>query len=788
MKYFNHIDAKSFQEASEIMRDSKDAVVIAGGTDLLGVLREEILAEHPDLVVNLKSIKGGAYIEENDDFFKIGGLTRLSVIEDSPAIKKRLPILAEAVASVASPIIRSAATISGNICQDVRCWYYRYPHDVGGRMICARKKGGHECYALQGRNQYHSVFGGMKVGTAGCTSNCPAGTDIPAYMEQLRQGNKDAAAAIIMRVNPMPMITARVCNHPCQDNCSRLSTDESVSIANVERSMGDHILENADKFYATPMANTGKKVAVVGSGPAGLSAAFYLRKIGHQVTVYDKMDEAGGLLTYAIPSYRLPKKYVQQLVAALQGMGVEFLLNTNVGEDITVEELEKDYDKVFLATGAWKRPVLGFDGEEFTEFGLEFLIQVKQWMDKKERNTVLVTGGGNVAMDVAITAKRMGVENVILACLESECEMPASKEEIARAREEGIEIMPSYGISRALYKGDKITGMELRRCVSVFDGKCRFAPQYDEDEKVMVEADSVLMAVGQEIDLSFLGEKYDLALSSGLIKVKEDTQLTSRPGIYAGGDVTTGPSTVIHAVRAGRNAARHINKGFGFDNNNNHREERGFLTFSAEGIKKATAARLKELPANDRCLDKEDSYSLDWEATQDEASRCMNCGCYSVNASDISPVLVALDASIITTKRTIPAADLLTQTPLVGEVLEKGELVTDIEIPACDNYVVHYDKLRMRKSIDFAIVSLASAYEVKEGKIADARLVLGGVAPVPIRLREVEKYLKGKKVTKKVAEEAGKLACDGAVCMSENAYKLQEIMVLVKNSLLALIG
>ncbi len=558
--------------------------------------------------------------------------------------------------------------------------------------------------------------------------------------------------------------------------------DESVAIAHVERTLGDYIFANADIFYAPPAAESGKKVAIVGSGPAGLSAAFYLRKLGNAVTVYEKMPEAGGFLTYAIPAYRLPKNYVQTLVAALEKMGIKFVLNTTVGETITAEKLEEDFDKVFFATGAWKRPVLGFDGEEFTEFGLQFLIEVKQWIDKKVRKTVLVTGGGNVAMDVAVTAKRMGAEKVILACLESEPEMPASKEEIARAREEGVVIMPSYGISRALFQGNQVIGMELKRCVSVFNEQKRFDPQYDENEKTIVNADAILMAVGQKIDLDFLGDKYELAVKSGLIDVAEDTQLTSRPDVYAAGDATTGPSTVIMAIRGGRNAAKHINKEFGLRDFVKPREQ--FLSYDVEGAEKSAAAKLAERPAAERCLDKEDSYSLDWDAALEEAKRCLNCGCYSVNASDISPVLIALEAVIKTTERKIRAIDFFTTSPAIQDVLHKGELVTEVEIPKCDDYKSGYLKMRLRDSHDFAVTSLAFAYKIKDAVIKDARLVLGGVAPVPIRLFEVEKFLKGKEVVASLAEAAAELACKGAEPMKENNFKLQEIKVQVRNSLL----
>ena len=785
MRNFEHESAASFEEAVSLLKDSKKGrkVAIAGGSDLIGVLKQQILEEYPETVVDLKTIPGGEYIKEEGDTIEIGALTKLHDIEKSPLLNEKAPALAQSARSVATPLIRNMATIGGNICQDVRCWFYRYPHGVGDRLDCMRK-GGKECYAVQGDNRYHSIFGGMKTHFTPCTIQCPANTDIPGYMEQLRKGNTEGAAKILMEANPIPMITSRVCAHTCQEQCNRCHSDESVSIHSVERYVGDYILEHADVFYKAPEKETGRKVALVGAGPAGLSAAYYLRKAGHDVTVIDKMEKAGGMLTYAIPNYRLPKTYVEQVVAAYEKMGIKFRLSCNVGEDVTTEQLEKDYDDVFYATGAWKRPVLGFDGEEFTEFGLQFLIEVNQWMNKKERKHVLVVGGGNVAMDVAITAKRLGAGSVTMACLESEPEMPASKEEIARAREEGIVIMPSYGVSKALYEGDKVTGMELMRCTSVRDAEGRFNPTYDPSEKTVVSADAILMAAGQRVDLSFLGEKTELALDRGLIQVDKETQATSKEGIYAGGDATTGPATVIRAIRSGRNAAEAINNKYGVALPK-HEEEK-FIHFDTEGVKEKKAVHDKELSPEQRALDKEDSSTLETPEVLKEAGRCMDCGCYSVNASDISPVLILLDADIVTTKKVVKAKDFFTTHLKAVDMLDQDELVTAIRFKPQAGAVSVYDKFRVRDAVDFAIVSLAYSVQMKDGVIESAKTVLGGVAPVPMTREKVDAYLAGKKPSEEVANEAAELAAEGAQAMEHNAYKIQEVKALVKKMVLGL--
>ena len=783
MKYFEHESAATFDEAVSLLKESPKGktVVMAGGSDLIGVLKEQILEDYPEKVVDLKTVRGGEYIKQDGDTIEIGALTKLCDIVKSDLLNEKAPVLSQAARSVATPLIRNVATMGGNICQDVRCWFYRYPHGIGGRMDCMRK-GGKECYAVMGDNRYHSIFGGMKVHTTPCSVQCPANTDIPAYMERLREGDVEGAAHILMEANPIPMITSRVCAHTCQEQCNRCGSDESVSIHGVERYVGDYILEHPDTFYRAPETETGHKVALVGAGPAGLSAAYYLRKAGHDVTVFDKMEEPGGMLTYAIPNYRLPKSYVKQVAAAYEKMGIRFRLGCCLGEDIQAEDLEKEYDNVFYATGAWKRPVLGFDGEEFTEFGLQFLMEVNQWMNKKDRRHVLVVGGGNVAMDVAITARRLGAESVTLACLESEPEMPASREEIARAREEGIEIMPSYGVSKAIYEGSQVTGMELMRCTSVKDENGRFNPRYDREETLRVSADSILMAAGQKVDLSFLGDKYGLALERGLIQVDKDTQATSKSGIYAGGDATTGPATVIQGVRSGRNAAEAINRGYAVMPE--RRREDKFIHFDTAGVKEEHAVKDKELSAAERALDKEDSFTLTGEEAAREAGRCMNCGCYSVNASDISPVLILLDARIVTTKKTVRAADFFTTRLKAADMLDTDELVTAVRFRVPEGYTTAYYKFRVREAVDFAIVSLAYAYRMKDGLIEDARIVLGGVAPVPMERKKVEAFLAGRKPDEALAEAAAELAVEGTAAMANNSYKIQEVRALIKKMIL----
>ncbi len=790
MKHFQYETPSTFEEAGKIVAEAQpgETAVMAGGSDLLGVLKTELLETYPSKVVSLHDVKGADYIRSETDSVKVGSLTTLNELETSDAFDGGLEAVKQAAHSVASPLIRNRGTLGGNLCQDVRCWFYRVPDQTGGILDCMRK-GGKQCYAIYGDNRYHSVFGGMKVHATPCSSECPAGTDVPGYLDQLRKGDYDAAAKIILRYNPMPMLTSRICPHPCQDKCNQCEHGDSVNIHGMERSLGDYILAHADEYYKAPEKCTGKKAAVIGAGPGGLAAAFYLRQAGNEVTVYDRMEKAGGVLYYGIPHYRLPKHYVEDFTKALEGMGITFRMGVNVGEDVTVEQLDQKYDALYFGTGAWKQPILGIDGENLTEFGLNFLVDVNTYLQKAIGNNVLVCGGGNVAMDVALTAIRLGAKNVKLVCLEKRNEMPASAEEIARAEEEGLEIHNGWGLSKVLTdENGKVRGLESMKCTAVRDETGRFHPQYDYSEMKEFESDYIILATGQRVDISFLGEKFSEQLKSkrGLIDADLETLRTRNPKIYAGGDAVTGPNIAIRAIRAGRVAAGNINKDFGIEPEPIPVQE-GFLHFDPEEVRDKTMHKLPERPLGTRTLTDEDASSFDAETAKKEASRCMNCGCYSVNASDLSPVMVMADAVIHTSKgRDVKAEDFFCTKLKAYANLEPGELITEVSIPKKEGWKTGYQKLRLRPAIDFAIISLAWGVKMNAGVIEDARLVLGAVAPVPVRLSKVEAYLKGRKPDAETAETAAEMAVEGAQGIGENAYKIDEIKAYVRRMVEAL--
>ena len=401
MRDFDHRNARSVTEAVSLLEQHMGkAKLNAGGTDLLGILKDGIVPDYPKLLVNIKDIEGLDYIREDEGGLRIGALAKLGNIAASPLVKEKYGMIAQAALSVAHPQIRNMGTIGGNLAQEVRCWYYRYPEQLGGTVMCLRKDGG-LCNAMPGDNRYHSIFGASALQSYPCTSHCPGGTDIPSYMSGIRTGDLREAANILLDFNPLPAVTGRVCPTFCEPACKRSDFDEPVAIRCVERALGDYMLEHMTEVYRRPEKESGRSVCIVGSGPAGLAAAYYLRKAGHSVAVYEKMPEAGGMLLYSIPSYRLPKDIVRKQVKALQGMGIVFNAGVQAGKDFAIDDLAGRHDAVLIATGAWKEKPQTIKGKAPILSGLEFLKGVNTGNTASPAKKVAVIGGGNVAIDVA---------------------------------------------------------------------------------------------------------------------------------------------------------------------------------------------------------------------------------------------------------------------------------------------------------------------------------------------------------------------------------------------------
>jgi NADPH-dependent glutamate synthase beta subunit-like oxidoreductase/CO/xanthine dehydrogenase FAD-binding subunit len=789
MKSFNHVNAKTVKGAVKLLKDKRGrAKLMAGGTDLLSTLKDKIMPVYPETIVNIKTIPKLNYIGEDALGLKIGALAKLEEIAQSPVVKDRYKLLAEAAEAVATPQVRRMGTIGGNLCQDVRCWYYRYPHSVGGRILCYLK-GGKGCYALTRENQYHSIFGGLRDASPPCSSACPGGVDIPSYLSQIREGDLSGAARTLLKTNPIPSVTGRVCPHFCEQDCNRGDFDESVSVRDIERFIGDYILDNADEIIQTPKTDSGHSVAIIGSGPAGLSAAYYLRMSGHRVTIFDKMEEAGGMLAYVIPAYRLPKDIVRRVVKAIENTGVEFKCKVDVGKDVTLDDLKRDFDSVFIASGAWNPVSIGLEGEESTRFGMEFLTNINLGVKEVPGKKVLVIGGGNAAVDVAVSALRLGAEEATMVCLESREEMPALPWEIEQAVEQGVKLMTSWGPHRVIKSGGKVRGTELVGCTSVFDEQGRFAPCYDKFVKETVEADQIMMAVGYATDFSFIKPGSPLKVKQGLLAVDLETQATKMPGVFAGGSATHGPATVIEAIASGKRAALAMDaylKGAKAEDKD-AKTAKPFLKFNSDYLKKTGRVEVPKRPVAERSIAVEDALGLGLAEIEGEANRCFNCGCVSVHPSDMGVVLAALGAQVEIAgpagTRTVPIEEFFGS---LRNILEADEMVTEIRVPPPpDGARQIFIKFRLRESVDFPIVSVASVITVDGGVCRDARIVLGAVAPAPVRATMAEQAIRGKAINAKTAEAASESAVTGAIPLKMNAYKIEITKKLVKRAILS---
>lgn len=770
MKKFGHLSAKTLKEAAAALSvPTGRALALAGGTDALGALKDKIHKESPSLVVDLKTIPGLSYISEDKGGLRIGALTPLHDIAAHKAVAGKYKVLAEAARSVASPQLRNMATIAGNLCQEPRCWYYRMPED---QFHCLRKGGTH-CGALLGENRYHSVFGGARAAAPACTAACPGNVEIAAYLARVRKGDLDGAADTILNNNPLPAMTGRVCPHLCESKCNRGGFDEAVSIRAMERFIGNHILEHSAELMKPPLKQTKKKIAVVGSGPAGLAAAYYLRMAGHQVTVFDRLPRAGGMLAYAIPAYRLPRKLVGAQAAALEAIGIVFKFNTEIGgKGMSLRSLRGKYDSVFLATGAWAQKNIRLEKSELLTSGMAFLTEGKPAVGR----SVLVIGGGNVAVDVAVTARRAGARKVTMVCLEARDTMPAFPAEIAEAVKAGVRILAGWGPQRVLEAGGKVKGLEFVACTSVLDAEGRFNPCFDAARKQTVKADQVILAIGQSAELAYAA---GIKTQRGVILADEATQATNLPGVFAGGDAVSGPASVIHAIAAGRRAAGAIETYLGG-------RKRLAGAHAAVSPLLALNAACGEHSARTKCSE---SKGLSGEGLLAEADRCIDCSCVAVNASDLAPALAALGATIRTTRRSIAAEDFFTAGVLRSTVLDHDELVKEILVPAPKpGSSQGYHKFRIRNSIDFPIAGLAAVFNSSVGKMKDARLVLSAVAPIPFRLKAVEAYLEGKRADERTAAEAGKLAVKEASPLTKNRFKVQIVKALLQKAIMSAAG
>ena len=742
----------------------KSARLLAGGTDLVGVIWENILPDEIKKIISLKDVAPLTEISRQDDgSICIGSMVTLSEIASNDSIAGIFPALAEAAKNVASPQIRNVATIGGNVCQEPRCWYYRYP---GNKFHCMRK-GGLLCNAITGRNEYHSVFGPCRVKEAPCEAECPNGTPVPEYIGEIKNGDIEAACWKLFSANPLAAVTGRVCPHTCETVCSLNETDSPVSARNIERYIGDFILDHIDDYFKAAKRKSGKKAAIIGTGPAGLTAAFKLIEYGHDVTMIDKNRNIGGMLYYGIPSHRLPKDILERIKNILESKGVKFKMGTEVGGGVGLDEIKNEYDAVLVANGACKAAELGCEGEELEGVmsGIGFLGKIAEGEGISIGRNVAVIGGGNTAMDACTAAKRLGAENVTVYYRRSRGEMPAEPDEIADAEKAGVVIknLVSPVLIRETGRAKEIILQKME--LGEPDESGRRRPVALKGWTESVQADMIIVAAGQNVDPAGFEAVYS---GKGVLDADPETGITKIPGVYAAGDSVNGAATAIKAICGARKAAASIHD---------------FLTGST-----AAEPYAAEMYITKGGIEGTRNKNTLPETISFEASRCMNCGCVAASPSDIAVALLALNAVIVTDRRRIPAGEFFYAGIGTSTVLDKGELVVSIEIPHKNRQNKQaYEKYRTRTSIDFPIVSIAVSMDIEDDVVVEPRIALGAVYPTPLRMTEVEEYLDGKALDRQTILKASEIIVEKAEPLAENRHKITAVSVIFKRMLERLI-
>ncbi len=463
-----------------------------------------------------------------------------------------------------------------------------------------------------------------------CVSACPANIDVPRYIRLIADGKYAEAEAVIREKVPFPAVLGRICFHPCEEVCRREEVNEAMAICDLKRFVADQDTDLWKQRVKIAPA-TGKRVAVVGSGPAGLTAAYYLTALGHSVTVFEAESKPGGMLRWGIPAYRLPAEVVQREIDSLLSVGIELEVNATVGKAVSMGDLQEEYDSVFLATGAQLARRIPVDGADLDGvlWGMDLLRNVRRGEDVKVEDRVVVIGGGGVAMDVALTALRLGAKEVQVASLECREEMPATEWEIEEAVKEGVILNPSWGPGKIVSDNGKMKGIDLVCCTCVFDEQGRFSPTFDESETTHMETDMVILAVGQATELSVL-EGSGIKAERGLIKADTDTLETGVEGVFAGGEVVSGPSSVIEVIQTGRQAAISIDKYLGGSGDIKQAlippDEFDAFMGREEGFAERQRVSMPSLPLGERHTGFDEVHlGYDEEMARHEATRCLKC-------------------------------------------------------------------------------------------------------------------------------------------------------------------
>ncbi|GAX60650.1 NADPH-dependent glutamate synthase beta chain and related oxidoreductase [Candidatus Scalindua japonica] len=473
---------------------------------------------------------------------------------------------------------------------------------------------------------------------APCIVACPIRQDARDYIQLIARGRFSEAIQVVAERNALPSACGRICTHPCETECRRNVIDKPIAIAWLKRFLADGFLNDKTKgIERQAEIKYSERIAIIGAGPAGLAAAKDLALLGYQCTIFEAHSGPGGMLRMGVPTYRLPREFLDKDIGLIADLGVEIKYNMTVGEDISFDDLKNDFAITFLAVGlpiTRRLPIEGTDLDGVQD-AISFLKSANCHHSAKVGNSVLVIGGGAVAMDCARTALRLGPKEVNIVCLEHRNEMPTSDYEIEETLQEKAILHTSVGPKRIIGEGGKVAGLETLKVKSVFDSEGRFNPSFHQGSESIINADTIILAIGQASDLSFLEGHEEIGVTGGgTIAAEADTLSTGMPGVFAGGDVVLGRGTLTMGLGHGKKAALSIHNYLRKTSRTDHKfrdvkpiDELSKTETRVEKIKTEERDEMPVLDPNTRTGNWDEvELGFTEEIAVREAMRCMNCG------------------------------------------------------------------------------------------------------------------------------------------------------------------